>query len=361
MSDTRNPFSPAGQPDPARTIDHAADVATGNANADPSQSVWPATPEELAAAATHRAGMTMEAMPDSLARKLDAMIEAGIETGIESGIALQPIATYGDSMQKHGTLATPNFSSKRSWLPWSLAAAAVLALTTTMIVMRRSAQQREQELAAALEQLTQLKQQVAENESLLATARTELSKQKSEYAVVAQRELKLAEQLADATKKYAALEAEHSLAEIKIAKLEAPVDPAELARSRTKLLEVPGTVRLAWAPFNLEGAAPAEQPGLTGDVVWNDEQETGYLRFAGLKPNDPKVEQYQVWVIDERGMEQKVSGGVFNATAQGEVIVPIDPGIDVGKVVLFAITVEKPGGTWVPDLKRRLVVAPRGT
>jgi hypothetical protein len=40
--------------------------------------------------------------------------------------------------------------------------------------------------------------------------------------------------------------------------------------------------------------------------------------------------------------------------------VPIQPGIDVGRVTLFAITVEKPGGTWVPDLKRRVVVAPRG-
>lgn len=75
--------------------------------------------------------------------------------------------------------------------------------------------------------------------------------------------------------------------------------------------------------------------------------------------NDPKAEQYQVWLIDERGMEQKVGGGVFNASAEGEIVVPIAPGIDVGRVALFAITIEHPGGTWVPDLKRRVVVAPR--
>jgi anti-sigma-K factor RskA len=125
------------------------------------------------------------------------------------------------------------------------------------------------------------------------------------------------------------------------------------------MLEVPDTIRIAWAPFNLDGAPAAEQPNIQGDVVWNDRLESGYLRFVGLKPNDPAIEQYQVWVIDERGLEQKVSGGVFNATADGEVIVPIDPGIAVGRVALFAITVEKPGGTWVPDLKRRVVVAPR--
>ena len=103
-----------------------------------------------------------------------------------------------------------------------------------------------------------------------------------------------------------------------------------------------------------------EQPGVGGDVVWNDTLQQGYLRFVGLEINDPTKEQYQVWVIDDRGMEQKVSGGVFNATADGEVIVPIEPGIDVGRVQVFAITVEEPGGIWVPDLKRRVVVAPRG-
>ncbi|GAB5495617.1 MAG: hypothetical protein Phyf2KO_06970 [Phycisphaerales bacterium] len=161
--------------------------------------------------------------------------------------------------------------------------------------------------------------------------------------------LELASQLADAS---AALDA----AELHIAKLETPIDPAEIRENRTKLLEVPGTVRMAWQPFDLPDN-PAEQQAVTGDVVWNDELEQGYLRFVGLAQNDPAVEQYQVWVIDERGLEQKVSGGVFNANAAGEIIVPIDPAIDVGQVALFAITIEEPGGTWVPDLARRVVVA----
>ncbi len=79
----------------------------------------------------------------------------------------------------------------------------------------------------------------------------------------------------------------------------------------------------------------------------------------GLRPNDPSVEQYQIWVIDERGMEQKVSGGVFNASADGEIVVPINPSIDLRRVALFAVTIEEPGGTVVPSLKRRVVIAPR--
>lgn len=174
----------------------------------------------------------------------------------------------------------------------------------------------------------------------------------SQLAESAQRTLALAQALDAATR-------ERDEAQLRIARLEAPIDPATIAADRRKLLEVPETIRIAWQPFDLPDA-PAEQRNVSGDVIWNDRLEQGYLRFVGLKPNDPNIEQYQVWVIDERGMEQKVSGGVFNATAEGEVIVPIHPGIDVRRVAIFAVTVEEPGGTWVPDLRRRVVVAPRG-
>ena len=146
-------------------------------------------------------------------------------------------------------------------------------------------------------------------------------------------------------------------ATLKIVSLETPIDPATLGQNRSKLLELPGTVRVAWQPFDLPDA-PAEQGRVTGDVVWNDELEQGFVRFVGLKPNDPTKEQYQIWVIDDRGMEQKVSGGVFNAIADGEIVVPITPSIDVRRVALFAVTIEEPGGTVVPNLSRR-VVAPR--
>ncbi|MBL4698094.1 MAG: anti-sigma factor [Phycisphaerales bacterium] len=137
-----------------------------------------------------------------------------------------------------------------------------------------------------------------------------------------------------------------------------PSDPTELLAKRLKLIGVPDTVQIAWAPFNQPGSL-AEQSNIQGDVVWNDELGEGYLRFVGLKVNDPMIEQYQVWVIDERGLEQRVSGGVFNASSDGEVIVPIEPGIDLGRVALFAITIENPGGTWVSNLERRVVVAAR--
>jgi hypothetical protein len=143
-----------------------------------------------------------------------------------------------------------------------------------------------------------------------------------------------------------------------IAYYETPQDPTELLARRTELLRMEGTFTIAWQPFDLEGS-PAAITDVSGDVVWNDALARGYLRLTGLPVNDPSREQYQVWVIDERGLEQRVSGGVFNASQDGEVVVPIDPAIDIGRVALFAITVEDPGGTWVSDLDRRVVVAPR--
>jgi hypothetical protein len=240
--------------------------------------------------------------------------------------------------------------------PWLIAASILLAAGVGFVALNasRQASQKQQQLADLSAKYEALQASNREIVQLAEARLDELRRREgveSKLAAEQAKSVDLARQLAEAS---SALES----AQKTIAIYQAPQDPATLARNRTELLAVPGTVRIAWAPFDLPDA-PAEQRGVSGDVIWNDEKEQGYLRFVGLKVNDPKLEQYQVWVIDERGMEQKISGGIFNATADGEVIVPIKPGIDVRRVKLFAITIEEPGGTWVPNLKRRVVVAPR--
>ena len=236
-----------------------------------------------------------------------------------------------------------------AWMLFGIAAtlAAVVSVglwynaTQQSTVMQRTYEQR----------LAEMSQRIDSNNAVLARARSRATELEAQLAEGAQREIEIAQRLASATQSL-------TEAELTIARYETPVDPGVLKFNREKLLELPTTLVRGWAPFDLPDA-PAEQRGrVQGDVAWNNELQTGYLRFVGLKVNDPLVEQYQVWVIDERGLEQKVSGGVFDANADGEVIVPIEPGIDVGRVALFAITIEAPGGTWVPDLERRVVVAP---
>jgi hypothetical protein len=96
-----------------------------------------------------------------------------------------------------------------------------------------------------------------------------------------------------------------------------------------------------------------------GELVWDNDKQEGYMRFSGLAANNPDELQYQLWIFDEtRDDRHPVDGGVFDVPAgQGEVIVPIRARLPVGKPVLFAITVERPGGVVVSSRERIALVA----
>lgn len=292
------------------------------------------------------AGMTEDArMPDTLVESLEARGQAAMNN------------RKNDQSKDSGPIQIQ--SRKIPWALLGIAAVLMVGAGIGLAVLTVHLEGKNSRISELETQLASAKQQAEQNQTFLADLRQQLNSRTGELdqaqaalAAADEDRLELAERLALVT-------SDLETAELRIARYEEPVDPATLAANRQKLLDVPGTLRLAWSPFDLPDN-PAIQQNVTGDVVWNDELEQGYLRFVGLEVNDPDVEQYQVWVIDDRGMEQKVSGGVFNATAEGEVIVPIDPALDIGRVALFAITVEEPGGIMVPDLRRRVVVAPRG-
>lgn len=294
-----------------------------------------------------------EGMPERLASSITMSGKAAI-----AAQASGPISLSGNQ----STSQSPS-SINKSWL-WITSAAAVIAIGASIFAVANYSARSQAQIEFD-QQLASLQSKINNNQSLLDASRIASAKaqksidsleqanqlQASQLAQAENARLELATQLAQATSSL-----DNALDQIAI--YETPLDPTQLAESRRQLLTVPDTVEIAWQPFDLPDD-PAEQQQVRGDVVWSDSLQEGYIRFVGLEPNDPDVEQYQIWVIDERGLEQKVSGGVFNATAEGEIIVPITPGIDVGRVGLFAITVENPGGTWVPDLSRRVVVAPR--
>ena len=96
------------------------------------------------------------------------------------------------------------------------------------------------------------------------------------------------------------------------------------------------------------GKDPASS-GVTGDVVWDPVSQRGYMRFVGLKPNDPALQQYQIWVFDAgRDQRYPVDGGIFDVPAcGGDIVIPIRVGVPVRAAKAFAVTVEKPGGVVV--------------
>ena len=98
-----------------------------------------------------------------------------------------------------------------------------------------------------------------------------------------------------------------------------------------------------------------------GDVVWSNEKQQGYMRFTNLPQNDPKQSVYQLWIFDENQDEKyPVDGGIFDAQNNGEIIVPINAKLKVGKPTLFAITIEKPGGVVVSKRDKLILTAKIG-
>ena len=124
------------------------------------------------------------------------------------------------------------------------------------------------------------------------------------------------------------------------------------AKARSKLISnAVDLVQVTWA----DGKTPIGK--VTGDVIWSNQQQTGFMRFLDLPINDPTKEQYQLWIIDPARDDEPIDGGVFNVTTSGESIVPIQAKLQVLKPAAFAITIEKPGGVVVSTQEKLPLIA----
>lgn len=133
-------------------------------------------------------------------------------------------------------------------------------------------------------------------------------------------------------------------------------------------------MRAGWAGVSAIGASDhGLDRGVSGEVIWSDSLDEGFMTISGIEPNDPDEFQYQLWIFDaerpagalpqfradglpELLTQMPVDGGVFDVPSggaaldeQGRVIVPIDAKLPVGRGVIFAVTKERPGGVVVSD------------
>jgi hypothetical protein len=124
----------------------------------------------------------------------------------------------------------------------------------------------------------------------------------------------------------------------------APPAPPTPAEERARLLAKSDAIKVTLGATKDPSAA-----GVSGDVVWDQATQRGFVRFAGLAPNDPAVHQYQVWIFDGgRDKRYPVDAGVFDIPANSsEVVIPIHAALQVISPKAFAVTVEKPGGVVV--------------
>jgi anti-sigma-K factor RskA len=136
-----------------------------------------------------------------------------------------------------------------------------------------------------------------------------------------------------------------------------PVEQLTPLQMRQRLIDTsPDLARGNWGAGNVKGVVPS------GDIVWSDTNQAGYMRLSGLPVNDPNQSTYQLWIFDETQSDKTpIDGGTFNVNSQGEVIIPIDAKLAPRNTTMYAITVEKPGGVVVSNREKIVALAKRET
>jgi len=123
------------------------------------------------------------------------------------------------------------------------------------------------------------------------------------------------------------------------------------AQKREQLIaSAPDVIQTNWT-------STKDDKRVLGDVVWSNEQQKGYVRLRDMPVLDASKETYQLWIIDEKNEKAPVSGGIFNVSRIGEIIIPINAQLRITKPKLFAVSKEKAGGVVVTETERIVAVA----
>jgi anti-sigma-K factor RskA len=132
-----------------------------------------------------------------------------------------------------------------------------------------------------------------------------------------------------------------------------PVELLDPAQQRQRLLDSNAVnARAEWSPGNVKELA------VSGDIVWSDEKQAGYMRFKGLPVNDTSRQTYQLWIFDKtQDPKTPIDGGTFDVNADGEIVIPINAKLKARNPKMFAVTIEKPGGVVVSKQEKVAAIA----
>jgi Anti-sigma-K factor rskA len=115
----------------------------------------------------------------------------------------------------------------------------------------------------------------------------------------------------------------------------------------------PNLVHATWAPGNVK-----DMKDVTGEVVWSDEKQMGYIRIRGLAVRTAPEFCYQLWIFDKvQDKATPIDGGIFDVNAEGEMIVPITARIKPEGPTMFALTIERHGGVVVSKRDKLAAIA----
>lgn len=142
--------------------------------------------------------------------------------------------------------------------------------------------------------------------------------------------------------------------------VQVPTAPVETPRAltpaeqRDELLRSGATlVKADWAPGNVK-----EIKEVSGDIVWSDEKQLGFVRLRGLPVRTAPLHCYQLWIFDKtQDKSTPIDGGIFDVNAEGEIVIPINAKLPAEKPYQFALTIERHGGVVVSDRERIAALA----
>lgn len=127
----------------------------------------------------------------------------------------------------------------------------------------------------------------------------------------------------------------------------------DMAQQRDELLRsAPDVVSATWSPGNMKDVK------VTGDIVWSDQKQQGYMRFHGLPANDAAKTCYQLWIFDKTQDEATpIDGGIFDVSSNGDLIIPIHASLRAESPQMFALTIERHGGVMVSKKEKIAALA----
>ena len=97
---------------------------------------------------------------------------------------------------------------------------------------------------------------------------------------------------------------------------------------------------------------------MSGNVIWSDELQEGYMTLTNLPVNNPGKKQYQLWIVDPTRDEKPVDGGVFDIPEGADTaVIKINNPLVISDPKAFVITLEQPGGVVVSKQEEVVAIA----
>ena len=144
-----------------------------------------------------------------------------------------------------------------------------------------------------------------------------------------------------------------------------PTAPSSEAELVGWIDDHPEAIKWDWSP----GLGDGKVEDATGLVTFDPASQEGFMLIKGLEPNDPRFQQYQLWIWDQdrepdpdnptplADNVHPVDGGVFDVNDEGEAVIPIKASLVIDRPYLFAVTVERPGGVAKSDKSQVPIIA----